>query len=110
LSLELPAPLSLKNGRNMHVIFGNNIYAGEKTPIGLTEEERETHMFIIGRTGSGKTTMMASLARNDIINGQGIAFVDPHGDVSEDLLASIPDERQDDVVYINPIDLKYPIG
>ncbi len=109
-SKELPAPISLKNGRNMHVMFGNNNFAGIQTPIGLTQEERETHMFIIGRTGSGKTTLISTMARSDIENGHGIAFLDPHGDISEDLVASIPLSRKDDLVYFNPIDLKYPIG
>jgi energy-coupling factor transporter ATP-binding protein EcfA2 len=110
LSRELPAPLSLKNGRKLSVVFGNNTYGGTTTAIGLTQEERETHMYIIGRTGSGKTTLMFSLAKHDIENGEGIAFIDPHGDVSEDLLASIPEERINDLIYVNPIDLKHPIG
>ncbi|HSW96230.1 MAG TPA: DUF87 domain-containing protein, partial [Candidatus Saccharimonadales bacterium] len=92
-SKELPAPLSLKNNRELAVVFGENKYGGTATPIGLTAEERETHMYIIGRTGSGKTTMMFSMAKNDIEKGAGMAFVDPHGDVSEELLDSIPEER-----------------
>ncbi len=110
LSRVLPAPLSLKKDRQLAVIFGENMYGGTTTPIGLTKEERETHMYIIGRTGSGKTTLLFSMAHNDTLNGQGIAFIDPHGDISEDLLASIPQARKDDVIYLNPIDLKYPIG
>jgi len=109
-SKQLPAPLSLKQGRDMQVIFGTNTYDGSTTSIGLTAEERETHMYVIGRTGSGKTTMLYSMASNDIASGQGMAFIDPHGDVSEDLLASIPNARMNDLVYINPIDLKHPVG
>ncbi len=109
-SKELPAPLSLKQGRKLSVLFGNNTYGGTTTPIGLTEEERKTHMYIIGRTGSGKTTLMFSMAKQDIENGQGMAFIDPHGDVSEDLLACVPESRKDDLIYLNPFDLKYPIG
>ncbi len=109
-SKYLPAPLSLKNGRDLQVVFGQNTYGGTVTPIGLTQEERETHTYIIGRTGSGKTTLMFSMAKHDIESGEGIAFVDPHGDVSEDLLACIPENRKDDLIYLNPIDLKYPIG
>lgn len=109
-SKKLPAPLSLKNGRNLSVVFGNNTYAETITPIGLTEEERETHMYIIGRTGSGKTTLMFSMAKNDIEKGEGMAFIDPHGDVSEDLLTTIPENRKNDLIYFNPIDLKHPIG
>ncbi len=83
---------------------------GTTTDIGLTEEERETHMYIIGRTGSGKTTMMFSMAKHDIEQGRGMAFLDPHGDAADDLLSIIPKSRLNDFVYINPIDLKYPIG
>ena len=109
-SRELPAPLTLKQGRKMAVIFGNNIYGEEETPIGLTAEERKTHMYIIGRTGSGKTTLLFSMAKHDIEHGEGLAFIDPHGDVSEDLLACIPDGRINDLIYLNPRDLKQPIG
>lgn len=109
-SKDLPAPLSLKQGRKLAVAFGNNHYAGTTTPIGLTYEERKTHMYIIGRTGSGKTTLMFSMAKQDIENGEGMAFIDPHGDVSEDLLACVPESRKDDLIYLNPFDLKHPIG
>ena len=109
-SKTLSAPLSLKKGRKMDVTFGNNHYGGTTTLIGLTEEERETHMYIIGRTGSGKTTMMFSMASRDIEAGRGMAFLDPHGDGADDLLSIIPENRIDDLVFINPIDLKHPIG
>ena len=109
-SKTLPAPLSLKKGNTYDIVFGKNIYGGTTTDIGLTEEERETHMYIIGRTGSGKTTMMFSMAKHDIEQGRGMAFLDPHGDAADDLLASIPEKRINDLVFINPIDLKYPIG
>ncbi len=109
-SKSLPAPLSLKKGRKMDVVFGRNTYGGSTTEIGLTEEERETHMYIIGRTGSGKTTMMFSMAKHDIEQGRGMAFLDPHGDVAEDLVSIIPESRTKDLIYFNPIDLKYPIG
>lgn len=109
-SKELPAPLSLKKDAKLNVIFGRNTYGGTTTDIGLTEEERQTHMYILGRTGSGKTTLMFSMAKHDIEEGRGLAFIDPHGDVAEDLVASIPLSRKDDLIYVNPIDLKYPIG
>ena len=109
-SKTLPAPLSLKKGNKYDVVFGKNNYGGTTTDIGLTEEERETHMYIIGRTGSGKTTMMFSMAKHDIEQGRGIAFLDPHGDAADDLISIIPEKRLNDLVFINPIDLKYPIG
>lgn len=109
-SKELPAPLSLKQDKKLDVIFGKNSFGGVTTDIGLSEEERKTHMYILGRTGSGKTTLMFSMAKHDIEEGHGLAFIDPHGDVSEDLLASVPLSRKDDLIYLNPWDLKYPIG
>lgn len=109
-SKELPAPLSLKRNKNLDVVFGKNTYGETVTDIGLTEEERQTHMYILGRTGSGKTTLMFSMAKHDIEQGRGLAFIDPHGDVAEDLVASIPLSRKDDLIYVNPIDLKFPIG
>ena len=109
-SKTLPAPLSLKKDNKYDVVFGKNTYGGTATDIGLTEEERETHMYIIGRTGSGKTTLMFSMAKHDIEQGRGMAFLDPHGDVADDLVSIIPKRRLNDLVFINPIDLKYPIG
>lgn len=109
-SKELPAPLFLKQGTKLDVIFGKNTYGGITTDIGETLEQRKTHMYIVGRTGSGKTTLMFSLAKHDIEEGRGMAFIDPHGDVSEDLLASVPLRRKDDLIYVNPWDIKNPIG
>lgn len=108
-SNDLPAPISLKNNPDFDVVFGKNIYGGTQTDIGLTEEERKTHMYIIGRTGSGKTTAMFAMAKDDIENGKGIAFIDPDGDVSEDLLSVVPLKRIDDLIYFNPRDVKYPV-
>lgn len=109
-SKELPAPLFLKQGTKLDVIFGKNTYGGITTDIGETLEQRKTHMYIVGRTGSGKTTLMFSLAKHDIEAGRGMAFIDPHGDVSEDLLASVSQSRKDDLIYVNPWDIKHPIG
>ena len=67
-------------------------------------------MYIIGQTGTGKTTLLKNLAIQDIKNGRGLAIIDPHGEFVEDLLDSIPAERIDDVIYFNPVDSKFPIG
>ena len=109
-SKELPAPLSLKGGKVLDVSFGKNLYGGSETLIGLSEEEREKHMYIIGATGSGKTTLITSMVSQDIKNGKGVAVIDPHGDLAETLLTCIPKARVDDLIYVNPDDLKYPIG
>ncbi|HEU4914904.1 MAG TPA: DUF87 domain-containing protein [Candidatus Saccharimonadales bacterium] len=108
-SRTLPATLGMKNN-DFDVVLGQNSHHGEVTPIGLTAAERERHMFIIGGTGNGKTTMLQYAIAQDIQNGKGVAVVDPHGDMAEELLRHIPDERINDVIYFNPDDLAHPIG
>ncbi len=109
-SKELPAPLSVKNNSNLDVVFGKNTYANSQVDIGLTDEDRSRHVYILGQTGSGKTTIIYHMAKDDIRKGRGVAVVDPHGDLAEDLLATIPKERIADCIYFNPFDLSYPIG
>lgn len=110
LSRTLPAPVSLKQDPNFDVILGENIHHGVHTPIGLTEVERERHIYIIGGTGNGKTTMLQYAVVQDMQNGKGLAVVDPHGDMAETLLRHVPEHRIKDVVYFNPDDITRPIG
>lgn len=109
-SKELPAPTSLKASSLLDVTFAKNTYGGVITPIGLTLEERRRHMYILGATGTGKSTMLLSMINSDIQNGKGVAVVDPHGDLIEEILTLIPDDRIKDVVYFNPDDIGYPMG
>jgi len=109
-SKELPTPLSLKNQNNLDVCFAKNSYAGSITMIGLTEEERRRHVYCLGATGSGKSTLIYSMASQDIKNGKGVCVIDPHGDLAKNLLTSIPKERANDLIYFNPFDVKHPIG
>ena len=110
LSRTLPAPTSLKRGTKLDVLFGENIHHGERTLIGLTEQERERHEYIIGGTGNGKTTLLQYQIVQDMQNGKGLAVIDPHGDMAEAMLRHVPPERIKDVIYFNPDDLEYPIG
>ena len=110
LSRTLPAPTSLKNNPNLDVVIGENIHHGTTTLIGLTELERQRHMYIIGGTGNGKTTMLQYQIIQDMQSGKGLAVIDPHGDMAETLLRHVPENRIKDVVYFNPDDLEYPIG
>lgn len=110
LSKALPAPVSLKRGSDLDVLIGQNVYHGVTTDIGLTQAERERHLYIIGGTGNGKTTMLFYSILQDIRAGKGVAVLDPHGDLAERLLRYIPEERIADVIYMNPDDLTYPIG
>lgn len=110
LSKTLPAPISLKGSNTLDILLGENIHQGVSTPIGLTEGERERHVYIIGGTGNGKTTMLLYGIVQDIRNGKGIAVLDPHGDLAETILGHIPEDRTNDVIYLNPDDLAHPIG
>lgn len=110
LSKTLPAPVSLKSGGKFDVIIGENNHHNSSTLIGLTEQERERHEYIIGGTGNGKTTLLQYQIVQDMQRGKGVAVVDPHGDMAETLLRHVPPERIKDVIYFNPDDLEYPIG
>jgi len=109
-SQELPSPLTVKNNENFDVVFGKNKYANVVTNIGLTDDDRSRHVYIIGQTGSGKTTIIFHMAKDDIQKGRGVAIVDPHGDLAEDLLATVPENRFDDCIYLNPFDIRHPVG
>lgn len=110
LSKTLPAPVSLKNDTPLDVMIGENHHHGTTTPIGLTSQERERHMYVVGGTRNGKTTMLLYGIVQDIKNGKGVAVIDPHGDLAETILGFIPEERVKDVIYLHPDDLTYPIG
>lgn len=92
------------------LLLGVNEYRGIKKEIRLTENDRRRHTYIIGQTGVGKSIFLENLAYQDMHDGRGFAFIDPHGDVVENLLANIPKERVEDVIYFNPGDLDNPIG
>jgi GTPase SAR1 family protein len=110
-SPKLPAPISLKRqAEQFDITFAQNKYGETSTTIGLTLEERRRHAYIIGATGTGKTTLLMHMIHQDIQKGNGLAIIDPHGDLAERLLGIIPEARIKDVVYFNPYDIEYPIG
>lgn len=109
-SKEMPAPLSMKNNENLDVVFGKNTYGNSEVKIGLTDDDRSRHVYILGQTGSGKSTIMFHMAKDDINKGRGMAILDPHGDLAEDILNTVPNNRIDDCIYFNPFDVAYPIG
>lgn len=83
---------------------------GRRTPFGLKAKDRQRHMYVIGKTGMGKSTLLENMAIQDIQNGEGMAFIDPHGSAVESLLNYIPEHRVKDVVYFAPFDLDQPIA
>ena len=109
-SKELPAPLSLKKNTSLDIYFAKNTYGGADTPIGLTADERRRHVYILGATGTGKSTMLLSMIEQDIKNNKGLSVIDPHGDLIDQIISVIPKERIQDVVYFNPDDIGYPMG
>lgn len=79
-------------------------------PFGLRAEDRWQHTYVIGKTGTGKSTLLRNLILQDIYQGRGVGLIDPHGDLAVEILDHIPRNRTNDVVYFNPADLEYPIG
>lgn len=106
----LPIDLRLKNEKNFDIVFAQNSHDGKRYHIGLTKEERMRHAYIMGATGTGKTTLLKSMIQSDIHKGNGICVIDPHGDLIEQILSIIPKNRVEDVVYFNPSDISHPIG
>jgi len=92
------------------VYFGATDTRSKKTPFGIRADDRMRHMYVIGKTGMGKSTLLENLAIQDIQNGEGICFIDPHGGTAEKLLEFVPESRIDDVVYFAPFDIENPLG
>ena len=92
------------------LFLGTNEFRGNKKPIFLQEKDRRRHMYVIGQTGMGKSVFLENLAFQDMCDGRGFAFIDPHGDAVEALLKRVPEERIDDVIYFDPADIEHPVG
>jgi len=107
ISKKAPPPINvLKEG----LLLGNNIYRNLQTPIFMGREDRRRHTYILGRTGSGKSVLLANMAIQDIKNGEGICVIDPHGDLIQDILINCPKERAEDIIVLEPFDMERPIG
>jgi len=83
---------------------------GKYVPFGIKSKDRDRHMYVIGKTGMGKSTLLLNMAIQDVRNGEGLALIDPHGSLADDLLNFIPENRVKDVVYFAPFDLEHPIA
>lgn len=106
-SKQVDAP---RNVPDNGLLLGYNVFRGVKKPIRLSLADRQRHMYVVGQTGTGKSTFLENLAYQDMLNGDGFAFVDPHGDTAERLLSMVPKERVEDVIYFSPADMDYPMG
>lgn len=103
----LPAPNDLSNEG---ILLGYNVYRGVRKDIRFKKRDRSRHHYIIGQTGTGKSAYISSIARQDILNGDGVCVVDPHGDLIEDILQYIPKERAKDVIVFDPSDIERPMA
>lgn len=92
------------------VFLGVNEFRGNKKSIYLSDDDRRRHMYVIGQTGMGKSVFLENIAFQDMCDGRGFAFIDPHGDAVEALLKRVPKERIDDVIYFDPADIEHPVG
>jgi len=104
---SLPAPAGLPTEG---VIIGESLYRGVKQLIRLKDEDRRRHLFMIGKTGVGKTTLFENMIEQDMHAGKGVCFIDPLGDAIENLLGKVPTERAKDVIIFDPSDTQYPLG
>ena len=88
------------------MLMGYNVFRGAKNQSGWPYKTGKRHMYVVGQTGTGKSTYLENLALQDMLNGNGFAFVDPHGDTAEKLLL-VPKERTEDLIYFRPSDMDY---
>ena len=110
---ERPIPramLKLNSGGDEAIRLGVNHYFGFEQDVLLSEASRKQHAYIVGQTGTGKTTLMKTMILSDMKAGNGICVIDPHGELYHELVGLIPDERIEDVVLFDPSDSDYPVG
>ena len=107
VSKKAPPPIQMSA---TGLLLGKNIYRNQETKVHIERDDRRRHMYIIGRTGVGKTEIMKNMSVQDIQNGEGLCVIDPHGDFIEDILPHIPKERAEDVILFEPADMDRPMG
>lgn len=101
-----PLPCSFSEGSKI----GINRYRGVVQPVCLLDDDRRRHVYIVGQTGTGKTTLLQTMILHDIREGKGLCVIDPHGDLFRQILGKIPKERMNDVIVIDPADTDCPVG
>jgi len=108
---KLEPPMNIPRSTDDKVTtFGETSYRDMKVQFGIKRKDRQRHFYLLGKTGSGKSTLFKNMFISDVLAGSGACFVDPHGDTVEELLSYIPPNRIEDVVYFNPTDVEHPIG
>lgn len=110
-SRKLEPPMNVPvEGNDDVTLFGQTDYRDMKVKFGIKRRDRVRHFYLLGKTGTGKSTLFKNMFISDVLAGDGACFVDPHGDTVEELLAYIPPNRVKDVVYFNPTDIDHPVG
>jgi len=115
LMIYMPSPHMIKKGdekaeeQNICLFAATN-YRNRLRRFGIKTDDRRRHMYVVGKTGMGKTTMLENMVLHDIYMGHGVGIVDPHGDFAEKIIDFIPPKRINDVIYFNPADVQHPIG
>jgi hypothetical protein len=108
---NLPNAITATDEDKLHInFFGRTVFKNRETIFGIKDVDRRRHIWAIGKTGTGKSTLIANMAIDDIKKDRGMAIIDPHGDLSEIILDYIPKRRINDVIYFNPADTDYPIA
>lgn len=102
-----PAP---HNTPTEGTFLGNNIFRGETKPVHIKRDDRRRHFYLIGKSGTGKSTILKEMLKQDLKNGEGLCLIDPHGDLVEGVIPHIPRERADDVILFDPGDMSRPMG
>jgi len=113
VNMTAPQLKQLNKGKEIEqdiCLFGQTNFRNQLIRFGIKTDDRRRHMYIIGKTGMGKTTMMENMVLHDIYKGHGVGIVDPHGDFAEKIINYIPSRRINDVIYFNPADTDNPIG
>lgn len=104
---QAPAPTDIPDEG---IILGTNVYRGMEKDIRIKRDDRRRHSYIVGKSGGGKSVLIANMAVQDILNGEGVCVLDPHGDLIQDVLDRIPPERAEDVILFRPADMERPMG
>src|SRR2546428_1600903 len=99
-----------QQNQNSITAIARTNFRNDHRRFGIKRADRRAHMYIIGKTGTGKSTLIANLARQDLLHGEGFALLDPHGDLAENVLNFVPEERRADLIYFNVPDTARPLA
>ena len=108
--LEPPNNLPVTDREEHLTVLGQAVFRGQRHKFGIRPDDRRRHIYMIGKTGMGKSTLLENMVFSDVHSGKGLAVIDPHGDLIEDILRFIPKERSNDVVLFDPSDTDYPLS